>query len=339
MRRGEEKQYIANFSTFEEDDNMIKPRCLSAGILFADVGCAPIDHAPVPGELVQTDRVELTLGGCASNVSINLARLEVPTGLCGCVGDDAFSDHILNSLANPLVDVSGVRRIANSGPGCSLIVNVKGEDRRFVSTTGANAQFSIADIPAEWTNEAEILYVGGYLMMERLETQETVEYFKQFQARGGKTILDVVLYGNRPYWPALEPLMPYCDYFMPNDDEGRVITGKDDPVEQAKFFVDAGAKACVITCGSEGSIYYSNDDKFRADIFKTDFVGGTGSGDAFDAGFIAALLDGCDPYETMKRASAQGMSCVRDGSATKSVFTKQEAEEFLQGKELKVEKL
>ena len=317
----------------------IKPRCLSAGILFADVGCAPIDHAPVPGELVQTDRVELTLGGCASNVSINLARLEVPTGLCGCVGDDAFSEHILKSLANPLVDVSGVRQIPNSGPGCSLIVNVQGEDRRFVSTTGANAQFAIGDIPQEWTDEAEVLYVGGYLMMEKLETQETVDYFKAFQARGGKTILDVVLYGTRPYWPVLEPLMPYCDYFMPNDDEGRVISGKEDPVDQAKFFVDAGAKACVITCGSNGSIYYSANEKFRADIFKTEFVGGTGSGDAFDAGFIAALLDGYDPYETMKRASAQGMSCVRDGSATKSVFTKKEAEEFLKGRDLKCESL
>lgn len=317
----------------------IKPRCLSAGILFADVGCAPIDHAPVPGELVQTDRVELTLGGCASNLSINLARLEVPTGLCGCVGDDAFSDHILKSLANPLVDVSGVRRIPDSGPGCSLIVNVKGEDRRFVSTTGANAQFSISDVPQEWTDEAEVLYVGGYLMMDKLETQETVDYFKAFQAKGGKTILDVVLYGKRPYWPVLEPLMPYCDYFMPNDDEGRLISGLKDPVEQAKFFVDAGAKACVITCGDEGSIYYSDAEKFKADIFKTEFVGGTGSGDAFDAGFIAGLLDGCSPYETIKRASAQGMSCVRDGSATKSVFTKKESEDFLRGRELPVKQL
>ena len=76
----------------------MKIRCLSAGILFADVGCAPIDHAPSQGELVQTDRVELSLGGCASNVSINLAKLEVPTGLAGCVGDDAFSDYILNWL-------------------------------------------------------------------------------------------------------------------------------------------------------------------------------------------------------------------------------------------------
>jgi len=317
----------------------ITPRCLSAGILFADVGCAPIDHAPEPGELVATDRIGLSLGGCASNLSINLGRLEVPTGLCGCVGDDAFSDHILNSLANPFVDVSGVRRIPNSGPGCSLIVNVKGQDRRFISTTGANAKFAIEDIPQKWTDAAEILFVGGYLMMERLETQETVDYFKAFQAKGGKTILDVVLYGDRPYWPVLEPLMPYCDYFMPNDDEGRAISGIDDPVEQAKFFVDAGAKACVITCGGDGSIYYSNDEKFRAGIFEAEFVGGTGSGDAFNAGFIAGLLDGADHYETIKRAAAQGMSCVRDESATKSVFTKEEAREFLEGRELKVEKL
>ena len=316
-----------------------KPRCLSAGILFADVGCSPIDHAPVPGELVATERVELSLGGCASNVSINLARLEAPTGLCGCVGDDAFSDYILSSLKNPLVDVSAVRRVPNSSPGCSLIVNVKGEDRRFISTTGANARLTIGDFPEKWSNEAEILYIGGFLMLPGIETPETVEYLKRFQARGGKTILDVVLYGDRPYWPALAPLMPYVDYFMPNDDEGRAITGLTDPVEQAKYFVDAGARACVITCGGNGSVYYSQSDKFRADIFKTEFVGGTGSGDAFDAGFIAALLDGCDPYETMKRASAQGMSCVRHSSATQSVFTKRELEEFLDGRDLRYETL
>ena len=310
-------------------------RCLSAGILFADVGCAPIDHAPVPGELVQTERVELSLGGCASNVSINLAKLEVPTGLTGCVGDDAFSDYILKSLANPLVDVSGVRRVANSSPGCSLIVNVRNEDRRFVSTTGANAQFSVADIPQAWTDQAEILYIGGYLMMERLEEQSTIDYFKAFQARGGKTMLDVVLYGTRPYWPVIEPLLPYVDYFMPNDDEGYAIAGLKDPVDQAKFFTDAGAKTCVITCGDEGSIYYSADEKFRAEIFRTEFVGGTGSGDAFDAGLISALLDGCDAYESVKRATAQGMSCVRHGSATQSVFTKSELKEFLAGRELK----
>ncbi|MGI6401641.1 MAG: carbohydrate kinase family protein [Thermoguttaceae bacterium] len=313
----------------------MKILCLSAGILFADVGCAPIDHAPVPGELIHTESIELSLGGCASNVSINLAKLEIPTGLVGCVGDDAFSDFILDSLENPLVDISGVRRVENSCPGCSMIVNVRNEDRRFVSVPGANSQLAVEDVPQAWTDEAKVLYLGGYLMLERLESPDTVEYFKAFQERGGKTILDVVLHGDRPYWSALEPLLPYVDYFMPNDDEGYAISGMKDPVDQAKMFTDAGAKTCIITLGDKGSIYYSADEKFRADIFRTDFVGGTGSGDAFDAGLVAALLNGCDAYESVRRATAQGMSCVRHSSATQSVFTKRELEEFLDGRELK----
>lgn len=316
-----------------------KHRCLSAGILFADVGCSPISHCPKPGELVQTDGVVLTLGGCASNVALNLSRLEVPTGLCGCVGDDSFSDFVVRSLDAPFVDVSGLSRVCGACPGISLIINVKGEDRRFVSTTGANASFSIAGIPGDWAEEAEVLYLGGYLMMPELEKPETAEFLKAFQARGGKTILDLVLYGKRPYWNVIKPLLPYVDYFMPNNDEGESVCGEKDPVEQAKFFLDAGAKTAVITCGEAGSLYYSSSEKFRTGIFRTEFIGGTGSGDAFAAGFIAGLLEGDDPVALMNRASAQGMSAVRHVSATESVFTKSESEAFLANNRLEYQEL
>lgn len=313
-----------------------KHLCLSAGILFADVGCSPISHCPIPGELVPTERVELSLGGCASNLAINMARLEIPTGLCGCVGDDSFSDFVVRSLDVPLIDVSGLGKVKNASPGITLMVNVKGEDRRFISTTGANAAFSINDIPEAWTEEAEVLYLGGFLMMPELERPETVEFLKRFQARGGKSILDVVLYGARPYWDAIKPLLPYVDYFMPNNDEGFCICGKKDPLEQARFFLDAGAKVSVITCGEAGSLFYSADDKFQTGIFKTEFIGGTGSGDAFAAGFVAGLLAGDNPASLMKRASAQGMSAVRHVSATASVFTRKEQEAFLAENDLEI---
>lgn len=316
-----------------------KHRCLSAGILFADVGCYPIDHLPVPGELVPTERIELMLGGCASNVALNLARLEVPSGLCGCVGDEAFSDFVVRSLDHPLIDTSGIKRAPNSGPGCTMIVNVKGQDRRFVSTNGANAAFDVDDIPKDWAEEAEVFYLGGYLMMPRLENEKTVDFFRKFQARGGKTILDVVLYGARPYWDVIKPILPYVDYFMPNNDEGRLICGLNDPVDQAKFFFDAGAKATVVTCGDSGSIFYSATDRFRTDVFSVEFIGGTGSGDAFAAGFISAILDGVGPFDLMRTASAQGMSCVRDLSATASVFTKAESIEFLAANQLVIEEI
>ncbi|MDO5581089.1 MAG: carbohydrate kinase family protein [Planctomycetia bacterium] len=316
-----------------------KHRCISAGIIFVDIGCEPIDHSPKAGELVPTTGVHPSLGGCASNVAINLARLGVPVGLCGCIGTGPLSDFVVNALKDPLIDTAKIKRSQTQEPGCTMIINVKGEDRRFVSTTGANAEFELNDIPDDWSAESDVLYLGGFLMMPLLESPKTIDFMKNYRKQGGKIILDVVLYGDRPYQDAILPLLPYVDYFMPNDDEGQLISGLEDPLDQAKFFADAGAPVSVITCGSNGSLYYSEKEKFRTGIFSVDFIGGTGSGDAFAAGFAAALLDNADPYLLMKRASAQGMSCVRHRSATESVFTRKEMEAFLADHDLSVQSL
>jgi len=315
-----------------------KHRCLSVGILFADVGCVPVSHFPSPGELVPTEGVDLLLGGCASNVALNLARLNVTTGLCGCVGQDAFGDFVTHALEHPLID-QNIRQVPGKSTGSTMVINVQGQDRRFISTTGANFDFGIKDIPQAWFDESEILYIGGFLMMPLLESDEMKDFLKAYQARGGKTILDVVLFGSRPYWDAVKPLLPYVNYFTPNNDEGKAISGQDDPLDQAKFFVDAGAEVSIITCGEKGVIYYSEKEKFRSDVFPVDFVGGTGSGDAFIGGFIAGLLDGELPEQVIQRASAQGMSCVRDTSATKSVFTRKESDEFLATHKLNITSL
>jgi len=149
------------------------------------------------------------------------------------------------------------------------------------------------------------------------------------QQLGWKTILDVVLYGNRSYKDAVLPLLPFVDVFMPNNHEGEKISGLSDSLEQAKFFAKCGAKTSVITQGELGTLYYGEKEKFRATIFPVDFVGGAGSGDAFAAGFITAMLENRSPEECVVYGNALGASCVRGISTTGSVFTKKELAEFL----------
>jgi len=72
-------------------------------------------------------------------------------------------------------------------------------------------------------------------------------------------------------------------------------------------------------------------------VYPTTFVSGTGSGDAFDAGYIAGLLAGEDPAGCLRWGSALGASCVRAIGATESVFNRQEAEEFMRQHELDIE--
>ncbi|MBS0261734.1 MAG: carbohydrate kinase family protein, partial [Planctomycetes bacterium] len=95
----------------------------------------------------------------------------------------------------------------------------------------------------------------------------------------------------------------------------------------------------VITCGGEGAILADSEGILRSGGFPVEFVDGTGSGDAFAAGYISGLLDGCPPIECLRIGSALGASCVRRAGATTGVFERAELAEFLAGHELPVERL
>ncbi len=311
--------------------------CLCAGILFADYICAPIDHLPNPGELVPTERIQLAMGGCAANAGLDLTKLGYRVGVSGCVGEDAFGQFIIDSLAEGGADVSAIHKVHGAGTASTMVVNVKGQDRRFISTPGASNHFRVEHIPIDWVRQAKVVYVGGYLMMSHLETDAMVDLFRTARAGGAKTVLDVVLFGGDHYWNALEKILPETDVFLPNDDEAAVITKVRHPVEQAERFRGVGAHTVVITQGEHGTVLISDDLRLRAGVYPTEYVGGTGAGDAFDAGYIAGLLRGEDPAGCLRWGSALGASCVRAVGATEAVFNRAEAEQFMQEHELKID--
>jgi sugar/nucleoside kinase (ribokinase family) len=312
--------------------------CLSAGILFADVACAPVDRLPNPGELQPTGYIQLGLGGCAANVAVNLVKVGVKVGVSGCVGDDSFGEVVVRQLEASGADTQGVHRIAGIGTASTMIVNVKGQDRRFISTPGANHRFTVEHIPADWVRQAKVFYVGGYLMLPKLETEALVDLFRTARRSGVKTVLDVVLLGGEKHAETLAQILPQTDVFLPNVDESLVITGLSDPLSQAEFFRAAGAKTVVITQGERGSLLLADNLGLRSGVYPTEVVGGAGSGDAFDAGYIVGLLDGEGPEGCLRWGSALGASCVRAIGTTESVFNRDEAEAFLREHTLAIEK-
>jgi len=313
--------------------------CLCAGILFADYACVPVPRMPEPGELVPTEGIQLSLGGCASNAGLDLAKLGLRVGVSGCVGDDVFGRFILDTLRSGGVDVSGIHPIPGAGTASSMVINVTGQDRRFISTPGANTRFTVGHIPPDWVRQAKVFYVGGYLMMPGLETDEFAELFRTARAAGAKTVLDVVLFGGEHYWETLTKILPETDVFLPNNDEAAIITGVADSLQQAERFRQAGAKTVVITEGRRGSLLVTDNLRLRCGVYPVEFVGGTGSGDAFDAGYIAGLLAGEDHAGCLRWGSALGASCVRAIGATEAVFTRPEAEAFMREHELRVEEV
>jgi sugar/nucleoside kinase (ribokinase family) len=310
--------------------------CLSVGLLVADHLCAPITHLPRAGELVLSDCLSLNIGGCAANAAIDLTRVGVRVGVVGCVGNDPFGRFVIETLDHAGADTRSIRALDDVGTSGTLIINVLGEDRRFVHAIGANGRIAANNIPLERVREVKVLYVGGYLLMPALEGEALAGLFRQARAHGVITVVDVVVPGPGDYRRQLDPLLPETDVFLPNNDEAQLLTGESDPRRQAEWFRAAGVRTVAITCGGHGTVLASEGVRLEAGVYPADYVGATGAGDAFDAGYIVGLLEGGDPRRALEWGSALGASCVRSIGATESVFDRQQAEDFMRQHRLSI---
>ncbi len=316
--------------------------CLCTGILFADISSGPLSHVPLEGEFVTTEKIDLRLGGHAAQVSVGLARLGVPVTTSGCVGDDSLSEFILSALAKQGIDTANIQRSPGRCPGTTMRFDVRDQDRRLICTTGANDDFVLTDglferLRLAPRNKRKVFYLGGFFMLRGLENERTVEFFKTAREYGWTTMVDVALNGQRPYWDLIEPLLPHIDIFMPNEHEGEKISHDRDPYDQAMAFRDAGAQAVVITQGANGILYCGEKEQFRTGVFATSCVNGSGAGNAFSAGMIAAILEGLEPREMIRWGAAMGASAVRGESSTETLFNRHELPAFLEERHLVVE--
>jgi sugar/nucleoside kinase (ribokinase family) len=312
---------------------------LCAGIIVADHVSSPIAHLPAAGELVMAERLILTIGGCAANAAVDLSKMGVRAAVVGRVGADVFGRVVTEMLSDQGVDISAVTVSARLDTSQTLIVNVAGQDRRFIHTFGANAEFSAADIPLERVQHCRVLYLGGYLLMPNIRQDALAAVFAAARQAGTKTVLDVAVPEPADYLSRLERLLPEVDVFLPNQHEAEQITGERDPVRQAELFCRLGAGTAVITMGADGAVLVNDKVRLRAGVYSVPFVDGSGGGDAFDAGYIWGLLNNLGAEDCLRVASALGASCVRAIGTTPGVFTRAECEEFLRTNSLRIESL
>ncbi len=312
--------------------------CLCAGIVVADFVCAPVSRIPPAGGLEMTEAISLAIGGCASNVAIDLARLGRKAVVVGRIGGDMPGRFVRDQLTAGGVDTTHLVESPAPTSG-TLVINVRNEDRRFIHAFGANSLFDGSEITPDLVRQAKVLYLGGFGLMPRLGGDRVAELFRMAREAHVPTVLDVVVPDPGTCRAQLERVLPWTDVFLPNADEARLLTGRADPLEQARQFQAAGAGTVVITCGSHGAVLAGPTETLRSGIFSVEFVDGTGSGDAFAAGFISGLIDGCSAERCLELGSALGASCVRRAGATTGVFTRAELADFLSRHRLAVQRL
>jgi sugar/nucleoside kinase (ribokinase family) len=307
-----------------------RPRVLCAGILVADLVVPPLPELPAPGELAATDDFLLASGGCAANVAISLAKLGVPSAVAGRLGVDFFGDFLEGELNRFGVETRGLRRSAGRGTSQTVVLPVAGEDRRFVHSFGANAEFTVQDVDRSALAQCEVFYLGGHLVLPAVSAPELADLYAEARAGGARTVLDVVVpRGAAVSIESVREILPYVDVFVPNEDEARALTGEAEPQRQAARLLRAGAGMVIVTRGTAGSVVQSRDELLEVPAPRVASVDQSGAGDGFSAGLTVGLLAGWDAERTVRFASIIGASATTALGCTAGVFSRAEAEAFL----------
>jgi sugar/nucleoside kinase (ribokinase family) len=278
-------------------------------------------------------------GGSAANTGISLVKLGARVGLVGKVGSDVFGQFIIKDMKEKGLDTSGVAVSSDLPTSKTIIIPVIGEDRRFIHAIGANSELSYDDFDLEMIASSHAFFVGGFLLLSKLDQNEVVKLFRFAREMGVITALDVIVpddFHDSMENTIAEALL-YTDVFLPNMDEASLLTGKDNPIEQGKIFRNLGCGVSVKTMGEKGAVATSSEKTLRTPSYHIDVVDPSWAGDAFDAGFIWGMLQGWDMQRILVFASAMGASACLKLGATSGVFTRNEAEKFIQENTLNIE--
>lgn len=307
-----------------------------AGILVSDTFCGPMRELPREGQLLALDALPTSVGGCAANVAIDLAKQGVSVEVVGCLGRDASAKVLLAGLEENAVGCSPIVYSRDLPTSKTVVLLVAGQDRRYIHSFGANAAFTVGHIDRAWVRSLRVFYLGGLFLMPAFHPDELIDLLHFCRDHGVITVVDVVIPQDATLPSDLGPLLEATDYFLPNDDEAQALTGEADPLDQLRCFSTWGANTVLITLGKRGVIAGRGSVTWQAGTYPIDTVDPSGSGDAFDAGLITGVLRGWEIPHIIRYASALGASAVRKLGTTDGVFTATQADEFVTGHKLEI---
>ena len=275
-------------------------------------------------------RVRVSTGGDALNESTVLARLGHAPALGTVLGADDMAKLIEAHCAR-----EGVRLIARVTPQIDTGVNVvlveEGGERRFITNSqGSLRRFSLTDARAvlntDAFSECRMLCLASMFVSPELSLTDMEALFAHAHAAGKIVCADATRCKNGETLADAAGALSQLDYFFPNAEEARLLTGAQDDREAARRLIGAGAKNAVIKRGGAGCLIANAEGQIAVPAYRTNCVDTTGAGDTFSAAFQAALLEGRGIAECGAFACAAASICVENLSATGEKLDRDEIE-------------
>ncbi|MEG3092616.1 sugar kinase [Sphingomonas sp. PB1R3] len=260
-------------------------------------------------ELTQADGGlwRLGHGGDTLNTAIHLARMGRDVRYVTALGDDPFSDTLLADWSAEGVATDLILRDPTRMPGLYAITTDATGERSFAYWRGESAARRTLSLPGAdrvmaQAEQADLL-LFSLITLAILDAEGREHLFAlagRVRARGGRVAFD----GNyRPRLFADQQVardlcaraIAVCDIGLPTLEDETMLTGATSAEQVQARWQDGGAGEVVVKLGADGCLLSGIGMVPPPERLKPRDT--SGAGDAFNAGYLGARLDGASPSE------------------------------------------
>lgn len=266
--------------------------------------------------LAQVETFAKSLGGTATNVAVQAARLGSRTAVVTKVGDDGFGPYVREALQRFGVDA----RWVGTDPELRTPIvfcevhppddfpllfyrQPKAPDMNLVPT----------DFDQEAVRQASLFWVTGTGLSEEPSRSTLLELLRE-RARNrtdAHTVLDL---DYRPmFWSSaaeasrwVREALPYVTIAVGNETEAEVAVGAGEAHAAAAGLLQFGVELAIVKRGGEGVLAATRSSVIEVPPVRLEVLNGLGAGDAFGGTLAHALVHGWTVEAALELANAAG---------------------------------
>jgi len=251
----------------------VRRRIVCFGDIIDDIVVVP--SGPIRDDTDTPSVIRKRPGGSPANTAAWLGALGASVDFVGEVGRGDAATH-----AAGLPGVTAHLREHPTLPTGTIVVIVAGQSRSMLTSRGANAALDPADVTPELLESAAVLHLTGHALLNDAGLGDLIA---RARAAGAAVSISPGSAGFISDFgvAAFRAAIAGASVLFPSLDEGRLLTGLDDPAAIAQA-LGRDFDTVVLTMGARGVLV----NGVTVPAVTTDIVDPTGAGDAFCAGFL-----------------------------------------------------
>lgn len=283
-------------------------------------------------------------GGGGVNTALNFANLGFITSAICKIGDDIYSQGVLEALNRSTLDISNIIQDKSVSTGFSIILLSFQGDRTVLAQRGANSTLKKSEINFEAIRHAKLLYVAPLSGESNKVLGTIVDFAKD---NGVKVCFNAGTTSLKRGFEYIKKIIDNAQIVVMNKEEASMCTKievRPDNIRESysKEIIHPDIQAMlkklkineeqviVITDGKEGAYAYDGKTFYQCPNFPAKVVSTLGAGDSFASTFCAAMQrTNLSIGKSLTYAAVNSASVVSKFGASEGFLTFEEIEEKL----------